>query len=230
MLEFCKKQIYAHYNFLLFFLVILFIFRPFTDNIFYSDTWKILFTATLLSAIFNCKHAKSIKVVEIGLAIPIIFLCWFDVWNRQLIILIANTILSILFIFLCTSSIVYDVLKKTRVTFETLKGVMCAYFLVAIGFAYLFWLIEIFFPGTFSTPYNQIEASSYGYYISQMIYFSFVTLLTIGFGDIVPMKDLGQTAVIIEGIIGQFYMAVLVARLVSIYTLYPQIKKSRHKS
>ncbi len=51
-----------------------------------------------------------------------------------------------------------------------------------------------------------------------MLYLSFITLLTIGFGDIVPIRDMGQTAVVLEGIIGQFYIAILVSRLVGIYS------------
>ena len=53
-----------------------------------------------------------------------------------------------------------------------------------------------------------------------MLYFSFITLLTIGYGDIVAIKDVGQTATVIEGIIGQFYVAILVARLVAVYSFY----------
>ena len=53
-----------------------------------------------------------------------------------------------------------------------------------------------------------------------MMYFSFVTLITIGFGDITPLKDISQTVVILEGIVGQFYVAILVARIVSVYAFY----------
>ncbi len=51
------------------------------------------------------------------------------------------------------------------------------------------------------------------------MYFSFVTLLTIGYGDITPLQAISQTFVILEGIIGQFYIAILVARIVSVYSL-----------
>jgi hypothetical protein len=52
-----------------------------------------------------------------------------------------------------------------------------------------------------------------------MLYFSFVTLLTIGFGDIVAVKDPSQTACVLEGLIGQFYIAILVSKIVAIYAL-----------
>jgi hypothetical protein len=57
-----------------------------------------------------------------------------------------------------------------------------------------------------------------------MLYFSFVTLLTIGYGDIIPVNDIAQTAVVFEGMIGQFYVAILVARLVSLYSLSDQLR------
>ena len=52
------------------------------------------------------------------------------------------------------------------------------------------------------------------------MYFSFVTLLTIGYGDITALKDLAQTCSILEGIAGQFYIAILVSRLVAVYSFY----------
>lgn len=199
-------------------------FRPYDRSSIYLGVWKFLLTGTILSAIFNCKHPPKVKMFEVTLAIPTVLFCWWDLWRDQPWLLMSTTILSIVFTFVCTASIIYDVLLKSNVTFETLKGVICAYFLVAIGFAYLFWFIEYWVPGTFSIRSEFLSVFDYADYMSEMFYFSFITLLTIGFGDIVATKDVGQTAVVMEGIIGQFYVAILVARLVSVYSLSAQMK------
>jgi len=222
----------GHYNILLICLFVLFIFRPYDRTSVYLGIWKLFLTGTILSAIFNCNHSRSVKIMQTSLAIPTVLLCWWDLWLHQNWSLITTSFLSICFTFLATTSIIYDILTKPRVTFETLKGVICAYFLVAIGFAYLFWFIEWCIPGTFAINDAPIALFSYSEYLSEMFYFSFTTLLTIGFGDVVAVQDIGQTAVIVEGIFGQFYMAILVARLVSSYTLSTQIKlfkKLNHK-
>lgn len=219
----CYQFLSGNYNILLFCLVFLFIFRPYDRSSIYLGVWKFLLTGTILSAIFNCKHSPKVKLFEVALAIPTVLFCWWDLWKDQPWLLMSTTILSIAFTFVCTASIIYDVLIKSKVTFETLKGVICAYFLVAIGFAYLFWVIEYCVPDTFSIRNQYLSVFNYVDYMSEMFYFSFVTLLTIGFGDIVATKDVGQTAVVMEGIIGQFYVAILVARLVSIYSLSSQM-------
>jgi voltage-gated potassium channel Kch len=92
--------------------------------------------------------------------------------------------------------------------------------MVAFLFAYLFYLIEFIHPDSFYLISRTPTTFSYAEYLSELIYFSYITLLTVGFGDITPIKNLSQTFVVIEGIIGQFYIAILVARIVSIYALF----------
>lgn len=213
----CLKFFKGNYNILLICLFVLFIFRPYDRIGPYLGIWKLFLTGTILAAIFGCKHSKTVKTIEFCLAVPTVLLCWWDLWLHQNWALITMSFLSIFFSFLCTISIIYDVLTKVRVSSETLKGVIAAYFLAAIGFAYLFWFIEWCMPGTFVIS-NPISVFSYAEYLSEMLYFSFTTILTIGFGDVYAVFDIGQTAVIVEGIFGQFYMAILVARLVSSYT------------
>jgi voltage-gated potassium channel Kch len=65
-------------------------------------------------------------------------------------------------------------------------------------------------PGIFTSPTRFSQASA--------IYFSFVTLATLGYGDITPRGDIARGIAIIEGVGGQLFLAVLVARLVSLYS------------
>ncbi len=214
----------TYYNLLLICLVLLLIFRPYNQSIVYLAIWKVLLTGTILAAIFNCKRSPKIKITEIILAIPTITFCWLDIFIPHPIIFTINTMFNILFTLLATVSIIQDVLMRSKVTIETLKGVICAYFLVAIAFAYIFWLIEYFEPNSFFISPSHADFFYYTQYLSEMIYFSFVTLLTIGYGDIVAVKNVGQTAVILEGLIGQFYVVILVARLVATYSFHEQAK------
>ena len=216
------KFLTGNYNLLLICLSFLFIFRPNEKTSLYLGLWKFFLTGAILTAIFSCRHLKKVKLAEIYLAIPTVLLCWIDLWWSHPVLLVLTSSLSVLFTFLCAISIIHDILKAPLVSFETLKGAISAYFLIAFGFAYLFWVIEYITPETFSINQKIIPALHYAEYVSEMLYFSFVTLLTIGYGDIVPTKDIGQTAVVIEGIIGQFYVAILVARLVALYSITSQ--------
>lgn len=211
----------GYYNLLLTSLILLFIFRPYTDSLLYLAIWKLFLITVFLSVIFTQKHNKGIKIIATALSAASISLSWINLLYKLDIAFISNTILTSIFIFICTSSIVRNVLIRARVTAETLKGVISAYFMVAFAFAYIYYLIEYLVPGSFHFIQHKTTLFSYTEYLSEMLYFSFGTLLTIGFGDITAITSIGQTAVIIEGIIGQLYVAILVARLVSIYSLRP---------
>jgi predicted neutral ceramidase superfamily lipid hydrolase len=98
----------------------------------------------------------------------------------------------------------------TRVDEEHLYAALSAYLLAGIYLGLSYWVLEQMKPGTFSFPGQFSQASA--------IYFSFVTLATLGYGDIVPRADVARGIAIVEGVGGQLFLAVLVARLVSLYS------------
>lgn len=214
------RWVSGYYTFLLLSLLCLFIFRPYDRSSLYLGIWKFFLTAVFFSAIFNCNHKPKTKLIAIILAIPAVILSWANLFHPQETLFVGNAIDTIAFMLICTGSILYDVVLRAKVTLETLRGVVCAYFMVAFAFAYIYYLIEYIHPGSFHLPNREVAVSSYIHYISEMLYFSFVTLLTIGYGDITALVDIGQTVCVIEGIIGQFYIAILVSRLVSVYSFY----------
>lgn len=212
------------YAFLLTFLSFLFIFRPYNKPEFFIFFWKLVVVGTILSCIFNCSHSKKIRITLIFCASAMAILNFFT-W-----ILPLKLIISIFFITVCNWSIIKKALTKDSVDFETLRGILCAYILFAVAFTYIFWLIELTNPHSFHSLSHTIQIFPYVEFISKMLYFSFITLLTIGFGDIVPITSTAQTAVVIEGLIGQFYIAILVAKLVSSYSDVAKIFiKNRNK-
>ena len=100
-------------------------------------------------------------------------------------------------------------MRATTVDAEHLYAALSAYLLAGIFFGIFYWVLEHVVPGTFNaTEFSRMSA----------IYFSFVTLATLGYGDIVPRTDVARGLAILEGIGGQLFLAVLVARLVSLYS------------
>jgi Ion channel len=93
----------------------------------------------------------------------------------------------------------------TKVDAEHLYAALSAYLLAGIFFALFYWVLEQVRPGTFATGGDFSRMSA--------LYFSFVTLATLGYGDIVP-----RSLAIVEGVGGQLFLAVLVARLLNLYT------------
>jgi voltage-gated potassium channel len=209
----------GYYNFLLLFLIFLFAFRPYEQGLIYIAIWKSFFTCTFFTAIFNVKHHRNVKISAVILAIPTLGFSWLELYYSSPWFFIGNVLFTIIFFMVCTASILVDVILHAKVTMETLRGVVCVYFMIAFLFAYIYYLIEYIIPGSFHLIHRDASFTTFSRNLSQMMYFSFVTLLTIGFGDITPILNFSQTAVVIEGIIGQFYIAILVARIVAVYSL-----------
>ena len=96
-------------------------------------------------------------------------------------------------------------MRATRVDAEHLYAALSAYLLAGIFFGLFYWVLQQIWPGTFAVTGDFSRMSA--------IYFSFVTLATLGYGDIVPRTDVARGLAIVEGVGGQLFLAVMVARL-----------------
>ncbi len=209
----------GNYTILLLLLFTLFITRPYAYGILYTEIWKTVLTISLVVAIFNCAHQQIVKRVIFVLAFPVLIISWLNIFYPTSLVYILTAGITSVYMLICAGSIIFDVLLKARVTLETLRGVICAYFLIAFIFAYVYIFIEFVIPGSFVIRGKTMSLFVHPHYFSEMLYFSFITLLTIGYGDIVAVNEFGQTAAVLEGIVGQLYIAILVARIVAVYSL-----------
>jgi voltage-gated potassium channel len=100
-------------------------------------------------------------------------------------------------------------MRAASVDAEHLYAALSAYLLAGIFFGLFYWVLEQSWPGTFAFAGKLTRMSA--------LYFSFVTLATLGYGDIVPRTDVARGLAIVEGVGGQLFLAVMVARLVSLY-------------
>jgi Ion channel len=101
-------------------------------------------------------------------------------------------------------------MQSRAVNAEHLYAALSAYLLAGVFLGLLYWVLQQLWPSTFVTATGEFSRTS-------AVYFSFVTLATLGYGDIVPRSDLARGLAVVEGIGGQLFLAVLVARLVSSY-------------
>jgi hypothetical protein len=93
---------------------------------------------------------------------------------------------------------------------EHVYAALSAYLLAGVFFGNFYWTLEQVRPGAFTFAGDFSRTSA--------MYFSFVTLATLGYGDIVPRSDVARGLAIVEGVGGQLFLAVLIARLVSLYS------------
>jgi len=120
-------------------------------------------------------------------------------------------ILSVLCSGYTTWLLMRAVLTSRRVTANVLGGALAAYVMAGMAFAIAYGVIAARIPGAF------MAASAAGVTFGDLVYFSFVTLLTIGFGDVTPIAPLARAVVLFEGIFGVIYTTIVMASLVASY-------------
>ncbi|CAH1526508.1 MULTISPECIES: potassium channel family protein [Vibrio] len=122
--------------------------------------------------------------------------------------------LSALLVFLFSH--IYSALKQVvltkSVTTNHIIGSICIYLLLGLAWAVIYLLVLEFFPSSFTG----LEAKPWLSNLFNTLYFSFITLTTVGYGDISPTVPVAQFFVFFEAIVGSFYLAIMVASLVSI--------------
>lgn len=111
---------------------------------------------------------------------------------------------------LTAASALRFVLSADIIEGEHVFAALSAYLLAGIFFGVTYWAIEIALPGSFAGPSEFTRESA--------VYFSFVTLATLGYGDFLPKTDMTRGFVVFEVIGGQLFLAVMVARLIGLYT------------
>ena len=100
---------------------------------------------------------------------------------------------------------------------DRLWGAAASYLMIGVLWGFIYAIVDGALPGSFA-----IRGESAPLELIDLLYFSFSTLTSTGFGDIVPLSRLAKTASVLEVIIGQLFLAILIAKLVGIYPPQPR--------
>ncbi len=107
-------------------------------------------------------------------------------------------------------SILRRIFNANVITGDSIRGGICVYFLAGYSFFFIYRMLLDYYPDSFSKS-NHLDS------LFSMLYFSFTTLTSVGYGDITPMTPFGMAIANLEAIFGQMYSAIVMARLVSQY-------------
>ncbi len=105
-----------------------------------------------------------------------------------------------------------------RVTWHRIQGAVALYLILGLLFAHLFSVLNALVPGAFANVPRGLNAHAV-FYRGHLLYFSFMTLTSAGYGDIVPLHPVARSVASLEAVIGQLFPATLLARLVSLELL-----------
>ncbi len=165
---------------------------------------QFFFTVMFLSSVLAVKSHNN-KLLYIAVVLSLIL--WIDILFINIRFAL-NYILIIVYFAYILSRIIIQLINVEEVTADVIMEAINVYLLIGILGAALLKLLNIYVPGS-------IEAISPNADIHEYLYFSFVTLTTLGYGDISPSFPLAKTLTVLLAIFGQFYIAVIMAFLVS---------------
>lgn len=195
-------------------LLLLLLIAPFLQRGFINLIILMLITiSVLISGVYAISDQKKHIIIAVILCIPIIIgtlVKYFFIENIP-----DRLTLGLLFFFYITIIISKHVFTSAKVTSDTIYGAVSVYLLLGVIWAGGYNLLNFISPGTIDFGSHQdLYSSDRGL---EMIYFSFTTLTTLGYGDISPVSHHARMLAVLEAVAGQLYIAIVIARFVGLY-------------
>jgi hypothetical protein len=174
-------------------------------------------TAILISGV-----KKHIPIIAALLALPMVTSIWSNYFVKIPSLVLVGDCFGIAFIAFLVAVILSFIFGEQEVTSNVIYGAIVVYLLIAIMWAFVFSVLESINPGSFAISEGQIEVGR-----PLFIYYSFITITTLGYGDITPITATANSFSFLEAVTGQIYLVVLVARLVGMHIAQSMDRKAR---
>lgn len=171
------------------------------------------FASVMFIGIWSLNISRFWFRLGMGLILTALTLSIVSFFIQSKLIFLTGLASSLLFLIFSTNIAIKHILFSGKITFNKIVGSLCIYLLIGLLWGLLYVFIAVIHPESF---HDELALKEY----SQMwdyLYFSFITLTTLGYGDITPSLPFVRTLAYLEAICGQFYMAILVASLVGAY-------------
>jgi hypothetical protein len=176
------------------------------------------FVAMLVSAVRAVSATRRQTVTAVTLVIPTVLV---EVAHAVLGgdgLELARNLLGIVALAYVIFVLITHLFRSTAVTADTISAAICVYLLLAILWSFAYSLLDLLVAGSFGGLGAEDGAMRFGSARSSAVmYFSFVTMSTLGYGDITPRSEVARMLASLQAVVGQLYLAILVARLVGMH-------------
>ncbi len=200
----------------------------FSGHAFAQNVATAAISLVLLAALYAFRSARGFFIIDLVLLVPSIGGRLALLFTPSPIVEVVSAISSCLFLAVTVVALVSRLFIVRSVTLDTISAGICAYLLMGITFAYAFAVVELQNPHSFSATLFQKSAGNIAPLMASLhsfIYYSFVCLTTTGFGDIAPISEGARSLSVMESVFGQLYVAILIARLVSLEVAQSMMKE-----
>lgn len=217
--SFLTRICLGRFSFLLVSIILTFALKPFLEGFVKINILTDIFlSAIILSAIYTVSEKRSSFLIALALAFPFVILKW----SAYLVSSPAARLLQDIFGALFTAYLLLFtqsfIARQQRVTQDVIMAAVCGYFFIGLMWSFVYFFLESVQPGSFQLPQN--ETPDRGHFI----YFSFVTMTTLGYGETTPLSNGARCLAVLEAVMGQLYLAITIARLVGIHIAQSQQK------
>jgi len=213
-----KGFLQKRFQFLLCALLLLFVVTPFLER---SVPKDIVQSVILIFGAYVVRTSRRVFVISVFLLLLTLAARWSTYFIQLEFLLHVGLISYFAFLAMVTVVILSHVLGARRVTTEIIAGAICVYLLIGAMWAIVFTMMETVQPGSFSGGESQISSTNSEVAqhvdLSHFSYYSYVTLTTLGYGEIAPLTPPARSLAALEAIVGQLFLAVLIARLVGLH-------------
>jgi hypothetical protein len=178
---------------------------------------QILITGVLLAGLTSVSRGTRLMLIGIAVVLPAIALNWLARLVDQHLI-IASNVLAIAFLIYLAILIINYLLQAERADANSIYGGLCVFMLLGFIWGLAFFVFDVIDPGSLSTGGAALADDIGGLLeaTSKSIYLSFVTLTTLGYGDVTPAIRATRSLAVLEAIIGQLYLIVMISRFVAL--------------
>lgn len=173
-------------------------------------------SVVLLTAIYAMSDKRWVFMVALVFALPTLSAEWATHFIHIPTVSIARLCLSASFFWFTAVVVLAGVLRQREVSADTILGGISVYLLMVLAFTLLHLLVATLQPGAYqvgSAGPSRFNVEDF----PLALYFSFVTLTTLGYGDITPVSRVAQMLTGVEAMMGQLFVAILIARLVGLH-------------